>query len=83
MTIIARLDSELPKQVRLHLFGVKGTAIERLAGHQRIFSVDSMAWDYAARAHKNSVGVSSSMAMRQAFMSGWYADQRRNLGLFA
>lgn len=47
--IVDALDRILPAGVQLHLFGVKGAALELLHGHERIRSMDSMAWDMAAR----------------------------------
>jgi hypothetical protein len=49
VAIVEALDKELPEHVKLHLFGVKGTSLGVLAGHRRVESVDSMAWDMAAR----------------------------------
>lgn len=49
IAIVEALDRALPKHVQLHLFGVKGAALEVLGGHERIKSIDSMAWDMAAR----------------------------------
>lgn len=47
--VLRALDAVLPRHVRLHLFGVKGQALDGLRGHPRIASVDSQAWDRAAR----------------------------------
>jgi len=70
LAIVARLDRELPPAKKLHLFGVKGTAVAALAGHARIHSIDSMAWDLAARRecgdHINSVDY------RISHMRRWY-----------
>jgi hypothetical protein len=49
LRVVTHLERWLPPHVRLHLFGVKGTAIRALAGHPRIHSVDSAAWDFQAR----------------------------------
>ncbi len=49
IAIVDALDRTLPKNVRLHLFGVKGAALDVLGRHERIKSIDSMAWDMAAR----------------------------------
>lgn len=34
--------------VRVHLFGVKSTVLDRIAYHPRVASVNSMAWDFHA-----------------------------------
>jgi hypothetical protein len=49
LAVVEALDRALPPRTRLHLFGVKGSAIRRLAGHPRVHSGDSMAWDLSAR----------------------------------
>ena len=53
LAVVERLDRVLPSHVKLHLFGVKAdgcTALLReAASHDRIASVDSCAWDFAAR----------------------------------
>lgn len=49
LSVIDVLDQVLPPHVRLHLFGVKGKALETIGNHPRLHSVDSMAWDFAAR----------------------------------
>lgn len=49
--VLQAIDAALPPETRLHLFGVKGSAVrplvERFPG--RIGSVDSMAWSVAVR----------------------------------
>jgi hypothetical protein len=72
LAIVEALDRALPPQTRLHLFGVKGSAIRRLAGHPRIHSVDSMAWD--KRARYAAVGR-NDLTHRIARMRAWYARQ--------
>ena len=47
--VLERLDRELPAGVQLHFFGVKGTVLGDLAKNPRVASVDSGAWDLAAR----------------------------------
>ncbi len=49
LAVVEALDRELPKHTQLHLFGVKGTSLAYLSEHPRVKSVDSMAWDLAAR----------------------------------
>jgi len=68
LAIVEALDRVLPQQTRLHLFGVKGTALAYLAGHPRIASVDSMAWDFAARC---AVPTGRTAARRIEFMHEW------------
>lgn len=68
--VVERLDRCLPSHTRLHLFGVKGPAIEALRTHPRIASIDSMAWDFAARREPGP----STMSKRIRHMRGWYAQ---------
>jgi hypothetical protein len=72
LAVLAALDRELPPRTRLHLFGVKGSAIRKLAGHPRIHSVDSMAWDLAAR---YEAAGRNDLDHRIARMRDWYARQ--------
>lgn len=75
LAILAVLHEHLPAGVRLHAFGVKGTAIPHLLPfHDRIASIDSMAWDAAARWSGDS-----SMAGRKAAMRRWVARQQERL----
>jgi len=69
---VEALDRVLPSGVGLHLFGVKGTALRFLSDHPRIASVDSMAWDFAAR---RQVPVGRTAEMRIDVMHEWV---RRN-----
>ena len=79
LAIVDRLDKKLPAGVRLHLFGVKGTAIAKLAQHPRIHSVDSMAWDMSARYKARKEGKSKSIALRIAVLRQWYERQVSSL----
>lgn len=72
LAIVEALDRSLPSGVGLHLFGVKGTALRYLSDHPRIASVDSMAWDFAAR---RQVRVGRTAEMRIDVMHEWV---RRN-----
>lgn len=82
--IVTTLDRGLPQQIKLHLFGVKGTAIAALAGHPRIHSVDSAAWDFAARRElKRNHEPSCTVEYRSGYLRRWYAAQTDSLGLYA
>ncbi len=81
--VVTRLDERLPRHVKFHLFGVKGTAIAALAGHPRIHSVDSAAWDFAARRERVANGQDScTIDYRAGYLRQWYAEQRGALGMF-
>ena len=49
LAVVEAMDRELPKHVKLHLFGIKGTSLSYLSEHPRVRSTDSQAWDFAAR----------------------------------
>lgn len=78
LNIVARLDGALPAHTKLHLFGVKGSALRELAGHPRIHSTDSMAWDAAARREKGERAC--SIPYRIEHMRRWYFS---NIALLA
>ncbi len=69
--VLDTIEGALPGHVRLHLFGVKSEALEQLTG--RVASVDSMAWDLAARLNKG--GAPSSVVTRGEAMIAW-ADRQ-------
>lgn len=77
LAIVGCLDRVLPRGVRLHLFGVKSGAVERLANHPRIASVDSMAWDYASRVEARQEGASNTSRRRIRHLLRWYSRQER------
>ena len=79
ISIMDALDRHLPKDVTLHLFGVKSDALSALLHWPRIASVDSMAWDFAARRDANKRGISCSIEHRKRHMRRWYAGQRAAL----
>jgi len=74
LAILDTLDGLLPRNVRFHFYGLKGSALSVIGQHPRLASVDSMAWDYAARrAHPTG----RSVALRGSFMLDWAARNRR------
>ena len=79
LRVLGALDLVLPSHVRLHLFGVKGTALAILRDNPRVGSVDSCAWDYTARVEARRQGVSKTNAFRLAVMDRWLAAQHVNM----
>ena len=71
--ILAAVDDVLPRHVTVHLFGVKSGALEALGGHRRLASVDSMAWDSAARAERRT---GRDMGFRIQHMEKWAGRQK-------
>lgn len=77
LPILQELDRQLPSHVRLHLFGVKGSALRHLRGHPRVLSMDSMSWDDRARwvAHEQRL-PSARMEQRRFHLRTWYTVQQ-------
>lgn len=76
LTILGGLHRMLPARVRLHLFGVKGNVLGHLHHiGDRVASVDSMAWDFAARVEAREAGQPFSTACRSASLRAWYGRQ--------
>ncbi|MFP3637734.1 hypothetical protein [Paraburkholderia sp. SIMBA_054] len=69
--ILDQLAGRLPKGCMLHLFGVKGTALERVRMYDFVASVDSMAFDVTARVKARQSNISNSMAHRKTEMTRW------------
>lgn len=74
LSIVDALDPLLPAHVRFHLFGVKSTALAYLSNHPRVASVDSMAWDFRARAERRT---GRSAEFRAQHMHAWAEQQTR------
>ena len=79
LRILDTVDRELPKGVKLHLFGVKSAALRALRDHPRIASVDSMAYDFRARVTAREAGVSNTLDHRRAAMNEWMSKQASRL----
>ncbi|MYM92555.1 deazapurine DNA modification protein DpdA family protein [Duganella vulcania] len=69
--ILSALEPYLPKGAKLHLFGVKGTALARLREFACVASVDSLAWDLSARIAAHRDQVSNTLANRMGAMDDW------------
>lgn len=80
IALLDALDRELPERVRLHLFGVKGQALQHLGRWRgRIASADSMAWDYRARRTAKEQGIPFSTAHRAEELIRWHQGQKARL----
>lgn len=89
LPVLEALHRELPPYVKLHLFGVKGNVLRFLhLFPSRVTSIDSMAWDVAARRsaqkERKRRGVFDKRhpdyfhcdhAHRSAYMRDWYVTQ--------
>ncbi|MET3436028.1 hypothetical protein [Sphingomonas sp. 1185] len=76
IAVIDRLDRLLPADVRLHGFGVKGTALSLLAGFGgRVASIDSQAYGIAARREAYDTCRSKTGSMVARHMRQWTTRQ--------
>ena len=75
--VIDALENVLPSHVRLHLFGVKSTAVAKLKDRPRVASVDSMAWNYAARREAFANRVPKTKELLCDKMTAWIVRQRK------
>ena len=69
--ILRGIEEFIPKGSKLHLFGVKGAALQALKDHPLVASADSMSYDYAARMSAAKAGLSNAMAGRIDAMHAW------------
>ena len=77
--VMDALHEALPWWVKLHLFGVKGSALELLGRWPgRVASVDSMAWDRASRWAKEA-GRPHTVEARAEGMTRWIATNQARL----
>ncbi len=74
LAILDAVDRVLPPHVKVHLFGVKSTALEQVVHHPRVASMDSMAWDVRARVARRT---GRDMAFRIGHMQAWASEQQR------
>lgn len=95
LRVLDLLHAQLPRETRLHLFGVKSDALPEIDRHfgGRVLSVDSQAWDAEARREtsnerRETGDASCDNARRCKAMSRWWTAQQTalkgagQLGLF-
>ena len=78
LAVLEVLDRALPKNTKLHAFGVKASSLAYIASNpnlaRRVLSVDSLAWDAAARA---ACRTGRTMEVRIAHLEHWMAQQEK------
>jgi hypothetical protein len=80
IAVVDHLDQILPAGVRLHAFGVKGSALAFLLPFtHRIASIDSQAYGVSARQAAHRSGVSKSDRLVASHMAQWVAAQQARL----
>lgn len=80
IAVVRYLDSVLPIGVRLHLFGVKGSALPWLLPFaHRVASIDSQAWGTAARQEARRTARSKTDVFAAGHMEQWTAKQLARL----
>jgi hypothetical protein len=77
MRVLDTLEGVLPAHVRVHLFGVKSTAISKLKDRPRVASVDSMAGSSAARWEAFQTKQPKGKAFLTDKMERWVVSQGR------
>jgi hypothetical protein len=75
MRVLDTLEGVLPTHVRLHLFGVKSEAVSKLKDRPRVASVDSMAWNSAARWEAFQTKHPKGKAFLTERMERWVVSQ--------
>lgn len=95
LPVLDALHAELPATTQLHLFGVKGDVLPYLHHFPgRVYSIDSMAWDNAARWEAGKIRkqrgafdpsdpdfFSCDLEHRRRHMREWYRQQLKKAGL--
>lgn len=87
LRVVAALDEALPPHVRLHLFGVKGGGPQALGAlARRVASVDSSAWDEAARRdaqkmRRGGASYSCTLDHRTSRLRAWVEAHRARADL--
>ena len=69
--VLNGLEGRLPQNSRLHLFGVKGSALSQVKMYPWIASADSMAYDFGARVKAREARKSNTLAHRADEMTKW------------
>lgn len=78
LRVLERLDTVLPEGTRCHLFGCKGSGLAALKPfwQRRVFSCDSLAWDYSVR---RAQPTGRTQEMRAAAMVQWHDKLQERL----
>lgn len=77
--ILNALEGALPKESRLHMFGIKGGALEKIKMMKFVASADSMAYDFGARVKARQAGEPNSVVRRSQEMSEWMSAAAKRL----
>lgn len=76
--VLDRLGRELPKNMKVHLFGIKSTAMAAIAyTHPFVASVDSQAWGVSLR-RNHPTGRTNAISVE--YMRRFYETQTRHIG---
>ena len=77
--ILQGLEGQLPTGSKVHLFGVKGAALDEVQKLSWVASADSLAWDYSARINALKGGYSNTNQHRTAEMTRWMQSALRRI----
>ncbi|MDB5580814.1 MAG: hypothetical protein JWR80_5990 [Bradyrhizobium sp.] len=82
IAVVEHLDRVLPDEIRLHAFGVKGSALPYLKPlERRIASIDSQAYGIAARRDAHRRHVQKTDALVAAHLEAWVLRQHKCLAV--
>jgi hypothetical protein len=77
--ILSALETEVPKESKLHLFGIKGSALDKVKMMPMVASCDSMAYDFGARVKARQAGRPNSVGLRSQEMTEWMSAAAKRL----
>ena len=77
LNILDSVLPHIPPHVGVHLFGVKGAAMSYLPQYPQVTSIDSMAFEFAARQQTRKSGEKRTMQIRTAHMEQWVNQQQK------
>lgn len=77
--VLAALEGRLPPGAKVHLFGVKGAALERVKMMPWVAGFDSMAFDCGARVEARKKRISNTLEHRRRTMSRWMDGAARRM----
>lgn len=81
IAVVEALNEALPANVKLHLFGVKSLALQKLVEYfpERIASVDSMAWNLGGKWEAHNNGTPWRAKEKAEAARGWFLRQTDRL----
>lgn len=77
IAVVGEIHAALPENVRLHLFGVKSSALRKLIAlfPGRVASIDSMAWNIGGWWECHKAGLPWNAEAKANYMAQWFCQQ--------